>query len=108
MVRYRSTHEISYASHQDRILDTVVDFGYLAPRILAREEELERMFRGCALHAELAAATPGVTWRSFPDAVRRRLGEILILLGTRLQGLETGNDPNASTPAWSAAIIEAR
>jgi hypothetical protein len=101
MNRYRSTHENSYQSHQDRILNAVVEYGYLAPRILARDEEQERMRHDCALRAELATAASAANRRPILEVARRRLGEILILIGTKLQGTPpmTGGDPIASPAA---------
>jgi hypothetical protein len=72
----------------DRVLNAVPDYGYLAPHMLAHAEEYERMRHDCALSAQLAAAgsaaTPGP--HGDVDDMRRRLGEILMRMGTRLQG----------------------
>ena len=72
----------------DRILNRVDDYGYLAPGMLAREEAYERMRHACALRAQLAAAGSAAAPRRHldGDVMRRRLGELLMRIGTRLQG----------------------
>lgn len=98
------------ATRQGHILDAVINYGYFAPSLLAREEEFEKMLHASSLYAQLGAATPEATRRPLVDIVRRRLGNVLIFIGTRLQAgrSETGGDASAIPAAWSAAITEAR
>jgi hypothetical protein len=84
----RSTSGNSFPTRQSKILDAVVNYGYFAPRMLAFEEAYERIHYDYSLGAQIAAES-AVARRPLVDVdvVRRRLGEILILVATRLQGI---------------------
>jgi hypothetical protein len=82
-----------YGSRTDRLaageryfLDTVVEFGHLAPRKLAIDEAHERMLADAAQARLLIGAAVGPTEMTFIAALRQRLGQGLVLLGMRLQG----------------------
>jgi hypothetical protein len=82
-----------YGSHTDRLaageryfLDTVVEFGHLAPRKLAIDEAHERMLVDAAQARLLNDAAAGPSGAAIIAALRQRLGQGLVLLGMRLQG----------------------
>ena len=83
---YQSTRGLPFPSRQDPIFNAIVAYGYFAPYKLAWDEAHARMLDDGTLSQRLAAAASGATRRPLLEGVRRRLGEILMLIGTRLQG----------------------
>ena len=91
-----------YGSRTDRLaageryfLDTVVEFGHLAPRKLAIDEAHERMLAEAERARLLNDATYGTARLTLIATLRQRLGQELVLLGMRLQ----------RTPSTSAVPI---
>ena len=83
---YQSTTDHRRASRQDQILNAVVDFRYLAPAKLARDEAHERMVAEAVLLPFVNENEPMPGRPPLMEMVRHRLGGILILIGTGLQG----------------------
>jgi hypothetical protein len=102
MDAYRS-HDNSALSRQFQIVDKVRDYGFLAPRLLAREEELARMLRSEVLESHSVATD---TRQPFLSAVRRHLGDMLIRIGTRIQDRPraTVGAPSTINPTGSASV----
>ena len=96
-----ATSEYCHPSHQNHTLNAInaiVDFRYLAPAKLGLDEAHERMRVKAVLRAfgdgnEPTAARPQLT-----DSVRQCLGDILIQIGTRLQG---AHEVTTTSPATS-------
>ncbi len=86
MDHYQSTNNRRRTSRQDQTLNAVVDFRYLAPAKLARDEAHERMVVEAALLPYVAGNEPTTKRPPLMDNVRHRLGGILILIGTGLRG----------------------
>jgi hypothetical protein len=82
----RSTRQRPYPSHQPQVFNAVVAYGFLAPHILALDEAHERLQNDVTLSQHLATAASVAARRPLMDIVRCRLGGVLILIGTRLQG----------------------
>ena len=85
---YQSTSEYRQPSRHNHTLSAIVDFSYLAPAKLARDEAHEWMRAEAALRAfgdghDLALGSP-----QRMHSVRHLLGDILVLIGTRLQGVQ--------------------
>ena len=83
---YRATNAYRRTSRQDQILNTVTDHRYLAPAMLAHVETHERMLAEARLRRLRKEAAPAGR-PPLIDMVRQRLGSILILIGTSLQGV---------------------
>ncbi len=67
------------------VLDTIVDYRFLAPHKIAADERiLQAMVR--AAHVPEVRDSPPVAWRLVRDALRYRLGTMLIAAGNRLRG----------------------
>jgi hypothetical protein len=86
MDRDRPTSGSPYPSRQHQIFNAVVAYGFLAPRMLALDEAHERMRIDVTIAQHLGEAASATTRCPLMDFVRCRLGGILILIGTRLQG----------------------
>ena len=93
---YQSTNNRRRASCQDQTLNAVVDFHYLAPAKLARDEARERMLAEATLRQFVDGNEPMTRRPPLMDKIRHRLGCILILIGTGLQGAH-GDTTTAST-----------
>lgn len=103
MDRYQSTSNHRRTSRHDQTLNAIVDLRYLAPAKLARDEAHERMLAEAAL-LQLVAGNASMTGRPpLLDTGRHRLGGILILIGTMLQGAHAGTTVPASCGRESAA-----
>jgi hypothetical protein len=97
---YLSTNNRRRASRQDQTLNAVVDFRYLAPAKLARDEVRERMLAEAALRQFVDGNDPKTGRLPLMEMVRHRLGGILILIGMGLQGAhaDTTTVPTAVGP----------
>ena len=101
----RSGNAYRYGSRETRVLDAVANYRYYAPRILAFNEEYERLLAEAALSQVLDTTEPTTGRRGLIDRACHRLGSLLILLGTSRQGapaIET-TLPAASDPRSTAA-----
>ena len=101
----RSTSDYRHRSRHNHTLDAIVDFRYLAPAKLARDEAHERMRAEAALRRLGDRIEPTARHPQLTDRVRQHLGDILILIGTRLQGVHGGATqvPAASDPGPATA-----
>ena len=72
------------AAGEGYFLDTVVVYGHLAPHKLRLDEFRERALADAAL-AQLPTDGSSSAGRMPLAALRQRLGQALVLLGTRLQ-----------------------
>jgi hypothetical protein len=90
-------------SREDRVLDTVLAYRFYAPRALALDEEQERMLAEAALGRVFDMTEPmmGGPWPT--DGVRHRLGSLLMLLGTALQGAPAIETTAPAAPDSGAA-----
>jgi hypothetical protein len=84
---YQSTSEYRRPSRQNHTLDAIVDFSYLAPAKLGLDEAHERMRVDAALRQIVGGNEPTAGRPHLVNSVQHRLGGILILIGTRLQGV---------------------
>ena len=83
---YQVSKEYRRTSRQNQILNIVADHRYLAPAMLAHVETHERMLAEARLRRLRKETAPA--GRPQPiDMVRQRLGSVLILIGTSLQGV---------------------
>ena len=95
---YESPNGRSRSSRHDQTVNAIVDFRYLAPAKLARDEAQERM-RVEAAQAQFVGGNKLMIWSpKLTEVVRYRLGSILILVGTGLQGAcaDTSTVPSAA------------
>ena len=76
-------------SRQRQMLDAVVPYRYYAPAKLALDEAREQMLAETALYHLMNASRPTAGRSQLTQRVRHRLGGILILIGTHLQGTGT-------------------
>jgi hypothetical protein len=83
---YHLTNEFRRTSRQNQILNIVADHRYLAPAMLAHDEKHERMLADARLR-RLRTETAPAGRPQLIDTVRQRLGSVLILIGTSLQGV---------------------
>jgi hypothetical protein len=83
---YQSTSEYRQPSRHNHTLSAIVDFRYLAPAKLARDEAHERMRAEAALRAFGDGHEPTARRPQRTASVRQHLGELLIQIGARLQG----------------------
>jgi hypothetical protein len=74
------------AASERYFLDAVVDLGHVAPRKLAFDESLARMLADAEQLRQLPNASPDPIGVAFIAALRHRVGQGLVRLGTRLQG----------------------
>ena len=102
MNRNRSIYVSPFQSRQDQFFTAVVAYGFLAPRVLAVEEGHDRMLDERMITRHLAAATSIATRRPLMDVVRRRLGEMLVLIGRKIQGTHPVDSGVPSQVAASA------
>lgn len=104
-VPINSTSEYRRTSRQNRTLNAVVDFRYLAPAKLARDDAHEQMLAEAALRQLVDGNEPMILSLPLMDVVRHQLVGILILLGTRLRGTPAGTTtvPAAVSPGATAA-----
>src|SRR5688500_3224571 len=84
---YQSTSEDRGRPRQNQTLNVIDDFRYLAPAKLGRDEAHERMLADAALRQILGGTKATAGRPRLVASVRHRLGGILILIGTRLQGV---------------------
>jgi hypothetical protein len=84
---YQSTSEYRRRSRQNQTLNAIDDFRYLAPAKLGLDEAHERILADAALRQIVDGNEPTAGRPQLIDSVRHRLGGILILIGTRLQGV---------------------
>jgi hypothetical protein len=91
-----------HMAHQDHVLDLVVNSRNFAPAILAREEAYQQFMDEAALDRLLRLADGADRPSSLMQAVRHRLGGLLILLGTNLRGAYTVA-PDIPTTSGAAA-----
>ena len=91
-------------TRESQVWDAVAGYHYYAPRILAFNEEHERLLAEAALYATLEKGEAPTGRSRLTDRVRHRLGSLLILLGTSLQVPEAGQTtvPAASEPRPAA------
>jgi hypothetical protein len=94
----RSSTECRRESRAYRVQDAVVGYGSFAPRILAHAEAHERMLAEAALYRFLDETDASAGRPRLTEVIRNRLGDLLILFGTSLQGAQT---LNTTTPAAS-------
>jgi hypothetical protein len=86
MDRYDTFYGRERRNHQDLMLDLIVNYGYLTPARVARDERHRQLLHDAAL-GRLPRSAEGTDWLSpLISAVRHRLGTFLIRLGTTLQG----------------------
>src|SRR3954471_19615581 len=83
---YHETSEYRQQPRHNHTLNAIVDFSYLAPAKLARDEAHERMRAEAALRAFGDGHDLAVGSSQRTHSVRHHLGDILVLIGTRLQG----------------------
>lgn len=67
------------------VLDTIVDYRFLAPHKIAADERILRAM-GRAAHVPKLRDSPSVARQPGRDALRYRLGTLLIAAGNRLRG----------------------
>jgi hypothetical protein len=102
---YHSTNEYRRPSRQNHTLNAIVDFRYLAPAKLVWDEAHERMRADAALRQIVDGNEPTAGRPQLVNSVQHRLGGILILIGTRLQGVHAlaTTVPAASGPGSAMA-----
>lgn len=100
MNRNRSSRRLT--AHQDQILDLVTDYRYLAPAKLALDEAREQLLAAAALDRLLPPADSADRQSSPMEAVRHRLGGLLIRLGTNLRDAYAV-EPDIPTTSGAAA-----
>ena len=83
---YESPNGRRRSSRHDQTVNAIVDFRYLAPAKLARDEAQERMRVEAAQAQFVNGNKPMIGKPKLTVVVRHRLGGILILIGTGLQG----------------------
>jgi hypothetical protein len=74
------------AASERYFLDAVVELGHVAPRKLAFDEALARMLADAEQLRQLPDASPDPIGVAVIAALRQRVGQGLVRLGTRLQG----------------------
>jgi hypothetical protein len=82
----------------DQHLTTIADYRYLAPRIMALHEDREQVVSDIALSRLLATLGPVIERDQRVEMARRLVGDFLIRLGTRLQGVHHLTPAPAATP----------
>jgi hypothetical protein len=83
---YRATNAYGHTSRQNHVLNTVADHGYIAPAMLAHAETHQRMLAEARLR-QFGNETAPARRPQLIKMVRQRLGSVLILVGTTLQGV---------------------
>jgi hypothetical protein len=81
-----SYYQTAETRRPDRV-DMILDWRYLASHKLAADEHYERAIAEAAQRHLLVANGLGTGWRPVIDGTRRRVGGILVAIGTRLQGV---------------------
>ena len=101
---YQTLGHKAAETRQAELLNTIRDYRYLAGYKLAADGMRERALTERALCRRLAAHGARPARRPVVAGMRRRLGEALVGLGTRLQGGSLEALPVAS-PAGSRAAV---
>ena len=94
-----------YFSTQSRRQDThdmIRDWRYLAGHKVAADEHYARLIAEAAQSRRLAADGVVSGWWALLSATRQRVGEALVAVGTRLQGMGPAARTAASTARSSA------
>jgi hypothetical protein len=86
MDRYQSRRECAVKGRQAQVLDMIVDYRFLAPATMARNEERDRWLAEAALNCDLPVTPPESERRPLLAVVRCSLGECLIRFGATLCG----------------------
>jgi hypothetical protein len=95
---YRSSNDYRREPRENQVLDAVVSYRYLAPGKLAFDEAHERMLTEAALCRFLDGTDPSAGRPRLTEVIRHRLGGLLVLIGTSLQGTQA---PRTIVPAAS-------
>ena len=82
--------------------DMIRDWRYLAGHKVAADEHYARLIAEAAQSRLFAATGVGSGWWPLLSATRQRLGEALVAVGTRLQGMGPAAGTAASTAQRSA------
>jgi hypothetical protein len=96
-----AAYSASGARRPDRI-DMILDWRYLAGHKVAADEHYERLIAEAAQSRWLAADGAGSGWWPLLSATRQRVGEALVAVGTRLQGIHPAAG-SAASPAQGGA-----
>ncbi len=86
MDRYESRRECAVKGRQAQVLDMIGDYRFLAPAVMARNEERDGWLAEAALIRDLPVTPPESERRPLLVVVRYRLGECLIRFGATLCG----------------------
>jgi hypothetical protein len=99
---YRATNAYGRTPRQNHVLNTVADHRFIAPAMLAHAETHQRMLAEARLR-QLRKETAPARRPQLINMVRQRLGSVLILVGTSLQGVHAvATTVPASSDAGSA------
>lgn len=105
MDRYDAFYGRDRGARQDQMVDLILNYGFLAPALIASFERQQQLMQEAALY-RIPRSAGGTESPSAPRvSVRHRLGALLVRLGTTLQGAPsiTPHVSNTSSPAVSSA-----
>src|SRR3954465_2562914 len=105
MDRYDAFYECEHRGHQDQTVDLILNYGFLAPAKISRDERHKQFLRDAALCrlSDWTTGTTGLT--SLTESMRQRLGALLIRLGTALQGSSAASRHLANTASAAAPSV---
>ena len=90
------------ATRRQDVHEVIRVWRYLAAHKVAADEHYERLIAEAAQSRRLAATGVGSGWRPLLSATRQRVGEALVAVGMRLQGMHPAGG-TAASPAQSRA-----